>query len=108
MGNTYTSHKQGNDMSYVDFLEPTTNFSIQGSTRCQMNIGRNSVSTICLNPASMGLERAIIEQDRINVNRIKNNQAPLQLVKNFKFYHEGKKVTYDLVDKILMAPSAKR
>lgn len=107
MGNTYTSHKQGIDMSYVDILEPITNFAIQGSTRCQMNIGRNSVSTICLNPASMGLERAIIEQERVNVNRIKNNQAPLQLVKSFEFYHEGKKVTYDLVDARLMAPSAK-
>ena len=46
MGNTYTSHIKGVDMSYVDTLEPKTNFAIQGSTRVQMNMGKSSVSTI--------------------------------------------------------------
>lgn len=107
MGNTYTSHKQGIDMSYVDRLEPITNFAIQGSTRCQMNMGKNSVSTICLNPASMGLARAIIEQKKVNDKRITNNQKPLQLVKDFEFEHGKEMVTYHLVDARLMAPSDK-
>lgn len=105
MGNTYTSHQQGVDMSYVDRLEPITNFNIQGSTRCQMNMGKNSVSTICLNPASMGIERALIEEQKINDKRIKNNQKPLQLVKGFEFKHGREEVHYDLIDARFMAPS---
>lgn len=85
MGNTYTSHEKGIDMSYVDKLEPKTNFAIQGSTRVQMNIGKNSIMTALLNPASMGLESAIEMEKRINAQLKAQGKAPVHLVKDLTF-----------------------
>ncbi len=108
MGNTYTSHSEGINMSYVDRLEPITNFAIQGSTRCQMNIGKKWTSTILLNPASMGLEQAKIKELEINENRIKQGETPLQLVKHYVFKDCNHDILdYDLIDARLMAPSKK-
>lgn len=106
MGNTYTSHPQGIDMSYVDKLSSKSNFAIQGSTRTQMNIGPDSISTILLNPACMNLEQAVEEETKINEQRILKGQSPLSLVKRFSFNHNGL-VEYDLIDARQMAPSAK-
>ena len=107
MGNTYTSHEQGIDMSYVDILEPKTNFAIQGSTRTQMNIGKNYISTILFNPASMSMDRALEEEAKINEARALRGQNPLSLVKHFRFNQNGEINEYNLIDARLMAPSAK-
>lgn len=107
MGNTYTSHEKGIEMSFVDRLEPITNFAIQGSTRTQMNIGKNSTSTILLNPSSMGLERAIEEEAKINQIRFLKNQPPLSLVKNFRYNQNGEMKEYNLIDARQMVPCAK-
>lgn len=107
MGNTYTSHKNGIDMSYVDILEPKSNFAIQGSTRVQMNIGFSGISTILLNPASMSLDKAKEEESKINERRISKGQNPLSLVKNFTFCRDNALVKYNLIDARLMAPSDK-
>lgn len=105
MGNTYTSHEKGVDASYVDRLEPIDNFAVQGSTRTQLNIGKNSVSTILLNPACMSIDQALEEEAKINEARALKGQNPLSLVKHFKFNHEGRAVEYDLIDARQMAPS---
>ena len=107
IGNTYTSNPNGIDSSFVDRLEPITNFAIQGSTRVQENIGKHSVSTILLNPASMGLEAALEEERKINEGRAKNGLAPVSLVKHFEFNRDGKAVYYDLIDARMMAPANK-
>ena len=107
MGNTYTSHIKGIDMSYVDRLAPIEEFAIQGSTRVQTNIGKNSVSTILLNPASMSIDKAKVKEQEINSARELRGQIPLSLVKHFIFDRGGKAVEYDLVDARLMAPSGK-
>ncbi len=106
MGNTYTSHPQGIDMSYVDKLSAKTNFAIQGSTRTQMNIGPDSISTILLNPACMSLEQAVEQEAKLNERRALSGQSPLSLVKHFAFDQNGL-VQYDLIDVRQMAPSAK-
>ncbi len=106
MGNTYTSHEKGVDVSFVDRLEPITNFAIQGSTRTQMNIGKNSISTILLNPASMTTEEALKEEAKINEARALKGQYSLSLVNHFKFNQNGKAVEYDLIDARLMVPPA--
>ena len=107
MGNTYTSHPKGIAISYVDKLEPLTNFVIQGSTRVQSNIGKNSVSTILLNPASMSIERAKEEERKINEKRVIEGKTPVSLVKHFNFIHDAKEVEYDLIDARLIAPGEK-
>lgn len=106
MGNTYTSHPQGIDMSYVDKLSAKSNFAIQGSTRTQMNIGPDSISTILLNPACMSIEQAKEEEAKINEQRLFKGQAPLSLVKHFTLNQNGL-VEYDLIDARQMVPSAK-
>lgn len=106
MGNTYTSHSKGIDMSYVDKLSSKSNFAIQGSTRTQMNIGPDSISTILLNPACMSIEQAVEQEAKINEQRVLKGQAPLSLVKHFSFNHNGL-VEYDLIDARQMVPSAK-
>lgn len=102
MGNTYTSHEKGIDMSYVDKLEPKTNFAIQGSTRTQMNIGKNVVSTALFNPASMGIVEAKNMEKKINDILISQNKAPTSLIKNLSF--DGN--IFDSFDVRQMAPSA--
>jgi hypothetical protein len=102
MGNTYTSHEKGIDMSYVDKLEPKTNFAIQGSTRTQMNIGKNVVSTALFNPASMGINDARRMEKMINDRLISQNKAPTTLIKKLSF--DGKE--FDSFDVRQMAPSA--
>jgi len=104
MGNTYTPHPEGIDVSFVDKLEPTTNFCIQGSTRVNVNIGMNSVSTILFNPAGMSIEQAREEEAKINERRTLNGQAPLSLVKHFTFDRDGKIKEYNLVDARQMLP----
>ena len=106
MGNTFTSHPNGVDASYVDRLSPTKEFAIQGSTRTQANFGK-AVSTILLNPSSMGIERAIEEERKINERRIIEGKPPVSLVKHFEFNRDGNAVCYDLIDARTMAPTGK-
>lgn len=103
MGNTYTSHEKGIDMSYVDKLEPKTNFAIQGSTRVQMNIGKNSVMTALLNPASMGREAAMEMERRINAKLKSQGKAPVHLIKDLYFGDDH----YTSFDVRQMAPGPK-
>ena len=56
MGNSYTSHEIGIDKSYVDKLEPKSNFALQGSTKTLLHIGNNSICSILFNPASMDID----------------------------------------------------
>ena len=106
MGNTYTSHIKGTNMSYVDRTARKNEFAIQGSTRTQMNIGKNSVSTILLNPACMDINMAKEEEQKINEARKLKGLPPLSLVKSFIFDRGGKAVKYNLVDARQMVPSA--
>ncbi len=107
MGNTYTSHPKGVDASYVDVLAPQNEFAIQGSTRTQMNIGKDSVSTILLNPSAMGLDQAYEEERKINAARKERGQDPLSLVKTFIFDRNGVAHEYYLIDSRQMAPSGR-
>lgn len=107
MGTTYTSHANGVIASYVDCLEPKNNFAIQGSTRVQMNMGNNSISTILLNPASMSLEQAKQEELKVNDNRRSKGLEPLDLVRHYIYNHQNKIQNYHLIDARLMVPSGK-
>lgn len=103
MGNTYTSHEKGTDMTYISRIAPKSAFAVQGSTRTQLTIGVGSISTILLNPCSMGLERAREEEAKINAGRDKDHQ--LSLVRNLTFDRDGKEVHYHVVDARQMVPS---
>ena len=98
MGDTYVSTKNNSNPIFVDKLEPITNFSVQGSTRAQLNIGKCQVSTILLNPCSMGMERAKLEEEKINFERKKNGEDPLTLTRTFTFDRNGNEVKYNLID----------
>lgn len=101
MGNTYTPHEKGIDKSYVDILEPKTNFSVQGSTRVQLNIGKNSICSILLNPASMSLDSAREMERRINSRLLAQNKSKQSLIKILPF--DGGYYSFDVRN---MAPSA--
>ena len=105
MGNTYTSHEQGTEMSYVSRLSPKKAFAVQGSTRNNVVIGSDSISTILVSSCAMGLERAKEEEAKINKKQLENGKNPLSLVKEFTFIREGKEVHYNLVDVRQMLPS---
>ena len=70
MGNTYTSHEQGTEMSYVSRLSPKKAFAVQGSTRNNVVIGPDSISTILVSSCAMGLERAKEEEAKINKKQL--------------------------------------
>ena len=103
MGNTYTSHEKGTEMTYISRIAPKKAFSVQGSTRTQLTIGGNSISTILLNPCSMGLERAREVEAEINASRDEKHQ--LSLVKTLTFDRDGQEIYYNVVDARQMVPS---
>lgn len=98
MGNTYVATEDGLGSSYIETFSPNTDFAIQGSTRTQLNIGKDSISTILLNPASLSIEKAIEEENKINEMRAYDGQAPISIVKHFQYNKEGSLVGYDLID----------
>lgn len=104
MGNTYTSHEKGLDATFIDRLEPKTNFVVQGSTRVNLDIGKNNVSTILFNSSCMSIEQAKEEEAKINEKRALNGQAPLSLVKHFRFDRNGNIKEYNLIDSRQMMP----
>ena len=103
MGNTYTSHEKGTEMTYISRIAPKNAFAVQGSTRTQLTMGADSISTILLNPCSMGLDRAREEEAKINAKRDKDHQ--LSLIKKLTFDRDGEEVHYTVVDARQMAPS---
>lgn len=102
MGNTFTSDEEGVIFSFVDRLSPKKSFAVQGSTRTQLNVGKDGMSTILLNPSSMGLERALYEEKKFNLMRKAEGLSPLNLVQHFNF--DGN--NYTLIDARMMTPSA--
>lgn len=105
MGNTYIPHEKGIEMSYVDCLESKQSFNIQGSTRTNMNFSEVGSSTILLNPASMGLEHAKIEEEKINFQRALEGKNPISLVKHYVYNNNEVLSEYDLIDTRKMCPS---
>ena len=89
MGNTYTSHKMGIDKSYVDKLEPKTNFALQGSTKTLLHIGNNSTCSILLNPASMDIEVFKDMERKLNEKLVSQGKSPVNLIKYLSF-NDGK------------------
>lgn len=107
MGNTYTTHPDGLDYTYLDKTEVDDSFVIQGSTRVNATGSLDSAHNILFNPSSMGVERAKEENEKLNMRRAEKGQNPLQLVKRFEFDRDGKLVNYDLIDPRQLFPSAK-
>ncbi len=98
MGNTYVATEKGLGNSYIETFSPNSDFAIQGSTRTQLNIGKNSVSTILLNPASLSLEKALEYETKINEQNALEGKPPVSIVKHFAFNRNGKLVEYNLID----------
>ena len=107
MGNVYVSNPKCVDVSYVDRLEPIRSFALQGSTRVHLNGNKYSVSTLLLNPASMSLEKALENEEKINQIRVLDGKNPLSLVRKFTFDDFGNPKQYNLVDVRQMLPSGK-
>lgn len=105
MGNTYTSHEQGTAMTYVSRLAPKKAFAVQGSTRNNVVMGPDSISTILVSSCAMGLERAREEEAKVNTKRAEEGKSPLSLVKEFTYDRDGREVHYNLVDVRQMLPS---
>ena len=106
MGSTYTSHPKGLDVSYIDNLSSTDSFAIQGSTRTHAEFAPEKAFTIMFNPSSMGVEQALIEQEKLNKTRQEKGLAPINIVKEFEFDRNGKLVKYTLIDSRQLMPSA--
>lgn len=103
MGNTFTSHKDGIIYSFVDLLSLKQSFAVQGSTRTQLNVGKDGMSTILLNPSSMGLKRALYEEEKLNMTRKEKGLPPLKIVQHFNF--DGKE--YTVIDARMITPCNK-
>lgn len=98
MGNTYTTHPEGLDVTYLDVTEPWDSFVIQGSTRVNATGSVDSAHNILFNPSSMSYEEALEREVRINLEREKNGKNPIKFVKQFEFSKDGKLVDVDLID----------
>lgn len=98
MGNTYVATEDGIESSYIETFSPKKEFVIQGSTRTQMNIGKDATSTILLNPSSLSLERALEEEAKINERRAIEGKNPVCWVKHFQYNRDGQMEEYHLID----------
>ena len=106
MGNAYVATPDGIKSSYVDPVANNTDFAIQGSTRTQLNIGKNSVSTILLNPSSLSIEKALKKEAEINEQKAMKGERPISIVKHYGFNRDGKMCEYDMVDARYLFPIA--
>lgn len=104
MGNTYTSHEDGITRTYIDRLDNKDTFAVQGSTRTQLNIGKNSISSILLNPGSMSLEDALEIEEKINKQLILQGKSPVRLIKNLVYNDEEFK-SYNIIRMIPSIPT---
>ena len=98
MGNTYISHEDGTDATFVSVVAPKRAFAVQGSTRNNVVIGPDSINTVLLNPCSMGLERAREEEAKQQAIDIENGKKPSSLIKNLTFDRNGQEVHYTVID----------
>lgn len=98
MGNVYVSNPEGLKAGYIDRLEPIRSFALQGSTRVNLNGSKHAISTLLLNPASMSLEKALENQERINQDLLLHKQIPYEQVRKFTIDDNGKVRQYTLVD----------
>ena len=85
MGNSYTSHDMGIDKSYVDRLEPKSNFALQGSTKTLLHIGNNSICSILFNPVSMDIDTFKDMERKLNERLISQGKSPVSLIKYLSF-----------------------
>lgn len=106
IGSTFTSHPKGLDVGYVDNMSSTDSFAIQGSTRTHAEFAPEKAFTIMFNPGSMGVEQALIEQEKLNQKRQEKGLVPINIVKEFEFDRNGKLVKYTLIDSRQLMPSA--
>lgn len=81
MGNTYTTHPKGLDVTFLDKIEPN-----------------DSANSILFNPGSMGVEHAKQVNEEINAKRKTNGRDPITLVKSFEFNRDGELINFDLID----------
>lgn len=98
IGNTFTSTSDGLESSYIDKIADSNDFVIQGSTRTQMNVGKNSISTILLNPASSSIDKVKEFEEETNFKRKIEGKEPISIVKNFMFEKDGSLKEYYLID----------
>lgn len=106
MGNTYTTHPKGLNVSYLDITEPYDAYCIQGSTRVNAIGSKDHAQTVLFNPASMSIEEAKEKERAYNEmakERGKNEQV---FVKQFQFDSNGKFVNVDLIDPRQIFPSS--
>lgn len=115
LGTAYVSHPDGVKRSFVSNMSSSKGFALQGSTKTQLNVDKFTInknvyigtSTILLNPASMSIDEAKRQEAIINLEREKNGEVPLSLVKHFTFDNDGEIIEYDLIDVRKMIPFSK-
>ncbi len=105
MGDTYTTHPKGLDVSYLDKVEPWDSFVIQGSTRVNATGARDAAHNILFNPSSINFEDALEREAKINFERAKKEQNPITIAKQFEFSRDGKLLNVDLIDGRQILPS---
>lgn len=106
MGSTYTTHEKGMDATYAGRTTPNDTAMIQGSTKVFAAFNKDSAWNFLPNPGSMGTERALKEQERVNKRREENGQNKLELVKTFEVNEDGKIVSYELIDSRQLLPDS--
>lgn len=104
MGNTYIPHEEGISRTYIDRLDSMNTFAVQGSTRTQLNIGKNSISSILLNPGSMSLESALEIEEKINKQLISQGKSPVILIKDLFINNEEFK-SYNIIRMVPSIPT---
>ena len=103
-GNTYVYNKNGVLETFVDRLDASNAFAVQGSTRTNLIIG-GSIISILLNPACMSLDEAMEQAEILNQVEIATGKKPAQYVRELHFNRDGKEVKRMLVDARNMVPN---
>lgn len=106
MGSTYTTHEKGINATYAGVTTPKDTILIQGSTKTFAAFNKDSAWNFLPNPGSMGTERALEEQEKINNKREKEGKNKLELVKSYEVNENGKIISYELIDSRPILPDS--
>ena len=98
IGNTYLTHIDGVDKTFVDSVDPIDTFGVAGSTRTNAAVSSDSAYTILFNPSSISEEEARIRIDKMNEEKIKNNKKPTDVNNVIKHYTVNGNDEYKYID----------
>lgn len=90
--------------TYVDDLDQNDTIALHGRYTTEAVGNERGAHTVLLDSASVPLEVAKEQEEKINKAKEKQDKSPITIVKNLEFYHNGQKYKYNFNDSRMYLP----